>query len=34
MAFSISFLLTGTAKNLLNIQNGHPVEEGIPPYCV
>jgi len=25
---------TATAKNLRNIQNGHPVKEGIPPYCV
>jgi hypothetical protein len=30
-------MVSGTAKNLQNIQNGQPsqpVEEGIPPYCV
>ncbi len=30
-------MISGTAKNLKNIQNGkpgQPVEEGIPPYCV
>jgi hypothetical protein len=30
-------MITGTAKNILNIKNGQPgqpVEEGIPPYCV
>jgi hypothetical protein len=30
-------MVTGTAKNILNIQHGKPgtpVEEGIPPYCV
>jgi len=30
-------MITGTAKNILNIKNcnsGQPVEEGILPYCV